>query len=236
MKRRKPRKWNLNGRIRNAIRRMFLFSPLRKTIKDRCKFDNKFKCEICGNITEQIDVDHINPVIRPEFGFEDWNTFVNRLFCEEFLLQGLCELCHSKKTDAEEKLRAFYGTGKTSKKSRESNSSSQKGHHRNLGVPKSDVHKLSMSKERKGKPQTEARQQAVLKVAEERQKPIKAINLVTNEEIYFKSIKDASEYLKISGPNISKVCRKVQNRSQAGGYKFEYYSKIKTKEDNRGIK
>ena len=46
-------------------------------------------------------VDHINPVIDPQCGFVDWNTLIERLFCEEEGFQLLCASCHTAKTKDE---------------------------------------------------------------------------------------------------------------------------------------
>lgn len=49
-------------------------------------------------------VDHIEPVVDPEKGFEDWTTYIERMFCETDGLQVLCHECHTRKT-ADERLR-----------------------------------------------------------------------------------------------------------------------------------
>lgn len=46
-------------------------------------------------------VDHILPVVDPYTGFVDWNTYMERLFCEEEGFQVLCNPCHTKKTKGE---------------------------------------------------------------------------------------------------------------------------------------
>lgn len=50
---------------------------------------------------KNVFVDHIQPVINPEKGFEGWDAFVEKLFCEEDNLQVLCNECHSIKTQSE---------------------------------------------------------------------------------------------------------------------------------------
>ena len=47
---------------------------------------------------KNIFVDHIEPIVDPEVGFVDWDTFIERLFCEEDNLQLLCGFCHDQKT------------------------------------------------------------------------------------------------------------------------------------------
>lgn len=47
---------------------------------------------------KNIFVDHIEPIVDPAKGFEDWTTFINRLYCEGDNLQLLCGPCHTEKT------------------------------------------------------------------------------------------------------------------------------------------
>lgn len=46
-------------------------------------------------------VDHINPIIDPRTGFTNWDSTIERMFCEEDGLQVLCHDCHKRKTDDE---------------------------------------------------------------------------------------------------------------------------------------
>ena len=66
-----------------------------------------YKCNACNKewpLTE-VQVDHIIPVVGPE-GFVDWNTYVDRLFCDKSNLQVLCTTCHDKKTHKEKQNRS----------------------------------------------------------------------------------------------------------------------------------
>lgn len=47
---------------------------------------------------KNVYVDHINPVVDPHKGFTTWDSFIERLFCEEDSLQVLCKECHDDKT------------------------------------------------------------------------------------------------------------------------------------------
>lgn len=51
-------------------------------------------------------VDHINPIVDPEKGFEGFDVFIERLFCEEDNLQVLCGTCHDEKSVKERALAA----------------------------------------------------------------------------------------------------------------------------------
>lgn len=53
-------------------------------------------------------VDHKEPIVDPKKGFVDWNSVIERLFCEANGLQVLCHECHSAKTADERKIRNEY--------------------------------------------------------------------------------------------------------------------------------
>ena len=55
-----------------------------------------------------ISVDHIDPVINPINGFENWDMLIERMFCEVEGLQLLCKDCHSLKTAEERQERKKY--------------------------------------------------------------------------------------------------------------------------------
>jgi len=122
---RKKPKFNQNSAIRSSIRRMFSRSPdvietLKKVRRERewLKKDGtpakkprvEYSCSNCNEwfMKKDIQVDHIVPVIDPEKGFEDWNIFVERLFCGVDNLSALCKPCHKVKTDEEKAVRAHY--------------------------------------------------------------------------------------------------------------------------------
>lgn len=74
-----------------------------------------YKCAECGDIgpptlppeegkknrVKNIAADHIEPVVDPNVGFVDWNTFIDRLFVELQGWQALCHKCHTIKTREE---------------------------------------------------------------------------------------------------------------------------------------
>lgn len=61
------------------------------------------KCNACGDLVPETtsSVDHIIPVIDPEVGFQSWDTYIERLFCETDGFQVLCDPCHKAKTAKE---------------------------------------------------------------------------------------------------------------------------------------
>ncbi len=114
-------KWNQEAAIRGALRRAFSRSPLVREVLEesrqefpRYKKDGtrhkknwvKRQCQVCNQwvSSSHIAVDHIDPVISVTRGKEDWNTFVDRLWCNTLgkaNLQRICDDCHDKKTQSE---------------------------------------------------------------------------------------------------------------------------------------
>jgi len=122
MKTKKKPKYNLNSSIRSAIRRVFSRSPfvrevLMKVRKEEVKYNKdgskaakpavRYQCNVCKKWfkSTEVAVDHIIPVISIEEGFKNWDTFVERLFCNSMNLQVICDICHHTKTQLERKLR-----------------------------------------------------------------------------------------------------------------------------------
>ena len=66
-----------------------------------------YRCAECLEpfVARDVQVDHINPVVDPAKGFEDWPTYMDRLYCEADNLQVLCKPCHKDKTNEERKER-----------------------------------------------------------------------------------------------------------------------------------
>lgn len=66
-----------------------------------------YTCAACNKEypAKEVNVDHINPVVDPNKGFENWDVFIDRLFCGKENLQVLCTTCHTKKTNEERKQR-----------------------------------------------------------------------------------------------------------------------------------
>jgi 5-methylcytosine-specific restriction endonuclease McrA len=102
------RKWVLQAQVIGALRRLSYKTPMRRIALAKARVARgKYKCESCGKIggPKTIAVDHVHPVIEIT-GFKDWDTFIERLFCEVSGLQILCkDPCHNAKTKAENKAR-----------------------------------------------------------------------------------------------------------------------------------
>lgn len=119
----KPTKYNQNAVIRGALRRAFARSPLvqqkmaesRREVPRYNKDGSRSKkdavqrqCEVCKSWvgSTKIAVDHINPVVSVDDGFQDWNEFVDRLWCDIKNLQRICDTCHDVKTNIERTTRS----------------------------------------------------------------------------------------------------------------------------------
>ncbi len=110
--------WNQEAAIRGALRRTFSRSPIIREVlfkvrrevpkfnKDgsRAKKDAvQYRCNVCQTFvgSTKVSVDHISPVVSVTDGFLDFNTFIQRLFCDATNLQVICDECHNTKTQAE---------------------------------------------------------------------------------------------------------------------------------------
>lgn len=69
----------------------------------------KYVCAACLGFFDikETHMDHINPVIDPNIGFVDWNTYIERLFVDKDGYQTLCIPCHTKKTNDEDDNRTY---------------------------------------------------------------------------------------------------------------------------------
>lgn len=112
-------RWRCGGRWTEARFRSFITSALRQAsrrwapVSDAKKRANVkrgfYLCNGChetvpasvkveGVRKTNIFVDHIDPVVDPTIGFENWDKYIEKMFCEEDNLQVLCGTCHDKKS------------------------------------------------------------------------------------------------------------------------------------------
>jgi len=111
-------KTNLRNFLTNKLRRISYMWPERKqAIKNGRVGRGQYKCNICEGIfgPKQIQLDHIIPVIDEEVGFTDWNSYIERLFCDVNNFQILCKPCHSSKSFFENQIRKQIKREKESK-------------------------------------------------------------------------------------------------------------------------
>jgi len=96
----------IRNQLRGATRK---WAPTSETKKEANRGRGKYKCAACKQTVgptikvgrkrvNNVFVDHINPIVDPAVGFVDWDTFINRMFCEKDNLQLLCGDCHDKKS------------------------------------------------------------------------------------------------------------------------------------------
>ena len=122
----KVSKTRANGMWTESRYRSFIVSALRRTssrwapkntAKREARYHEKLPngkgrmvfhsvCDGCGDVVPETAsaVDHILPVVDPSKGFESWDVFIERLFCEQAGFQILCPTCHTKKTKEERQI------------------------------------------------------------------------------------------------------------------------------------
>jgi len=91
--------------LRQAFSRSCLYWGTIRRVK---KGSNQYECEKCHKVFKlrEVSVDHKNPVIDPEKGWENMTIFASRLFCDTSNLWVLCQdNCHQTKSNKENKQR-----------------------------------------------------------------------------------------------------------------------------------
>lgn len=66
-------------------------------------------------IRGKIELDHKLEVIEPKRGFADWNTYIERLWCDDKGYNVYCSSCHAKRTKKQVEDRVKSGTLKRKK-------------------------------------------------------------------------------------------------------------------------
>ena len=112
MARKKKKRKTIKTFLIPKLRSASLYWPARQDVYERIRVERgKYACEMCGEIKarKEIAIDHINPIISIQHGFnDDWTALINALYCEADGLQGLCKPCHSIKTMQEDEMRRHY--------------------------------------------------------------------------------------------------------------------------------
>jgi 5-methylcytosine-specific restriction endonuclease McrA len=105
----KKKTWNLDAKLKLAIRKVWAFSPSRRSaLKSAYLEDQRWRCSICSRDTERAHVDHISPVGL----FTGWDSYIRAMFEGE--LQVLCRECHLAKTKEDVKAIKHAKTSKNS--------------------------------------------------------------------------------------------------------------------------
>ncbi len=105
VKEKKPRKkktYNLRSRLTSAIRRVWLWSPMRREVLKAAK-DNGNKCAICKKYHEKLEVDHVKPTVKLSGWDGDWTFYIDTMFNGEMM--ALCSNCHKAKTAVQRETR-----------------------------------------------------------------------------------------------------------------------------------
>jgi len=110
-----------NGTLSAAGKKSFVIAALRRpiwkprntAIEEACvgrrinkktgRMCKHYECAMCHKefVKKQVVGDHISPVVDPEVGFVDYNTWIERHFIENDGYQCLCIPCHGIKTNRE---------------------------------------------------------------------------------------------------------------------------------------
>lgn len=110
------------GLIKGSLRRVFSRSDLRRAVIEavainhvdptRPRVKKWSQCQSCKQPTPRylMECDHIIPLIPLDKTLEDldWNTLINRLWCDILNLQAICQSCHKLKCSLERKARNAY--------------------------------------------------------------------------------------------------------------------------------
>lgn len=105
----KKKLFQFHNWLLQKIRRIsYQYPPRKEAIKRGRVSRGKYRCAICLGENfgpKDIQLDHINPVIDPHNGFQDWNTYIERLFCDTEGWQIVCKACHLVKSSYENEIR-----------------------------------------------------------------------------------------------------------------------------------
>lgn len=90
-------------RIKSRLRKEWYWSKTRTEALNAAQEGSDFKCAECDGLfpRKKIQVDHIDPVIDPVFGWQGWDVYIERMFCPVENLQILCKECHVSKTNSQ---------------------------------------------------------------------------------------------------------------------------------------
>lgn len=101
------------GFVRGNLRRTSMkWPPIANALKAARVARGEYMCAGCkevvpasakvdGKRVKNVHVDHIDPVVDPAIGWQNWDTFIERMFVEDQGLQVLCGECHTIKTNEE---------------------------------------------------------------------------------------------------------------------------------------
>ncbi len=101
---RKPKKFNVESKIRSALRKIWLYSPQRRETLNRAKIKGLplWLCHTCKGsfVKEQVHVHH--KITCGKSGMGNFDNFIDKLFNGK--LEVLCVFCHNDEHDKENKV------------------------------------------------------------------------------------------------------------------------------------
>ena len=103
-----PKEFVLQLFLFAGLRRLSRFYPVKnEALRLARKSPGNYECAACKKLFKigDVVVDHIDPVIDPKAGFQNWDVYINRLFCSLSNLQVLDRECHKIKSATEVKIR-----------------------------------------------------------------------------------------------------------------------------------
>lgn len=67
-----------------------------------------YQCNICKDVfmSKEVKADHISAVVCPLDGFQGFDIYIERMYCEESNFQIVCPICHDEKTAMERDFKA----------------------------------------------------------------------------------------------------------------------------------
>lgn len=106
---------NRNTFAKGALRRASLmWPPISEARRLARKERGRYECAMCKELfkDKEVQVDHRNPVIDIKEGWQGWDSYIERLFCEVEFLDVLCKTCHDVKSAHEVQMRKYFRSKK----------------------------------------------------------------------------------------------------------------------------
>lgn len=95
---------------KGALRRASLmWKPISECRRLARRERGLYECAMCHELfkAKEVQVDHIHPVIDIMKGWQSWDSYIDRLFCDIDGLACLCKTCHESKTASEVQMRKY---------------------------------------------------------------------------------------------------------------------------------
>lgn len=112
MKERKKKEISFEQKLKNFIiptlrRASYRWFARSEALKSARIERGLYKCAGCQNTfrNKEIQLDHIQPVVDLKTGFDGWDSYIKRMFCNASGYQVLCDTCHDVKSDIERNIR-----------------------------------------------------------------------------------------------------------------------------------